>query len=461
MKRPLVCLALLAFGEVVAQNTFEGHYTRSLSEMLDVVSRRFGVRFKYNIDTAGLRLPYADSRIRPYSVEETLHNILAPFDFKAEPQSKPGLYKIKPYESYRRTVADGRKMLDYLNTLYSDSASFEMRRTLLKREVRELLHIDTVMRYRVPLRPRLSAMRRYEGYTVQNFAIETLPGLYVCGSIYAPVVGGIHPVIVCPNGHFNDGRYNCEQQLRLATLARMGAVCADYDLFGYGESGLQVGAKAHHTSVAHIVQAMNGLTVLDFLLARPDADPARVGVNGASGGGTQCILLGTLDDRITASCPVVSLSSWFDGGCPCESGMPIIRAGGGTCNAELAALVAPHPLCVVSDGKDWTSAVPKVEYPYLQRIYGFYDASDRVSNCHFPDEGHDFGPNKRQAVYRFFCEVFGLDETQCDESKATVEPFEKMYSFGPQGERLPTNAVRSLSELSPWFGTEAVRIPDE
>lgn len=62
---------------------------------------------------------------------------------------------------------------------------------------------------------------------------------------------------------------------------------------------------------------------------------------GGSGGGTQTLLLSALDARFTASAPVVSLASHFDGGCPCESGMPIQLAAGGTCNAELAQSLLP------------------------------------------------------------------------------------------------------------------------
>lgn len=161
----------------------------------------------------------------------------------------------------------------------------------------------------------------------------------------------------------------------MGTLARMGAVCVDYDLFGWGESILQVGSATHRSSAAHTIQAMNGLLILDYMLAaRKDIDRKRIGVNGGSGGGTQTVLLSALDDRFTASAPVVSLASHFDGGCPCESGMPIQLAAGGTCNAELAAIFAPRPQLVVSDGGDWTASVPTLEYPYLQRVYGFYDA---------------------------------------------------------------------------------------
>lgn len=448
----LACAALSA----QAQNTYEGHFSRPLGEVLGEIANRFKVRLAYDIDTVGKVLPYADFRIRPYSVEESLTNVLAPFDYKFVKQNAT-LYKLKRYEYPRRTDADGEKLLAYLGTLYHDKASFEARKAILKKEVRERLQIDKYLPQRVDKAPILSKVRKYDGYTVQNFALETLPGLYVCGSIYTPRSKGKHALIICPNGHFADGRYREDQQQRMATLARMGAICVDYDLFGWGESILQVSSAAHATSVAHIVQAMNGISILDFMIKRKDVDTSRVGVNGGSGGGTQTVLLSVLDDRYTASCPVVSMSSHFDGGCPCESGMPVTLSGGGSCNAELAALFAPRPMRVVSDGKDWTASTPRLEYPYLQKIYGFYGATDKVSNVHLPKEGHDFGPNKRNAVYDFFAEVFHLDKSKQDESKVTIEPFEKMYSFGKNGENMPADAIRSVKDLAKFFGEDAVR----
>jgi hypothetical protein len=44
-----------------------------------------------------------------------------------------------------------------------------------------------------------------------------------------------------------------------------------------------------------------------------------------------------------------------------------------------------------------------------------------VGNVHLPKEKHDFGPNKRQAVYQFFIDTFGLDASKLDESKVTIE----------------------------------------
>lgn len=429
MKR-LILPALLFFGMTAGAQTYETKFTRPLSDVLGDVSKRFGVKLKYNVDTTGLKLAYADFRVRPYSLEETLNNILAPFDFKAVKQNDK-LYKIKPYEYPRRQAEDGMKLVPYLSSLYADKAAWEARKDTLRKEVRARLGIDKLLAVCSKDAPEYGKIRKFDGYTVQNFRLKTANGHTVCGSIYAPKGKGKHPLIICPNGHFSNGRYGTVQQQRLATLARMGAICVDYDLWGWGESADEVGSKAHQTPEAHVMQALNGIRILDWMIQRKDVDKTRVGVNGGSGGGTQSVLLSVLDDRYTACCPVVSVSSWFDGGCPCESGMPIQLAGGGTCNAELAAMFAPKPMMLVSDGGDWTSTTPELEYPYIKRIYGFYGAADKVMNVHLPKERHDFGPNKRNAVYKFFIETFNLDASKLDEDKVVIEE-ENALRFTPK-----------------------------
>lgn len=429
MKRVIIPALMLLSMSAGAQ-TFENKFTRPLSDVLNDVSARFGIRLKYNVDTTGLKLAYADFRVRPYSLEETLNNILSPFDFKAVKQNDK-LYKIKPYEYPRRQPEDGQKMISWLTSLYNNKTEWEARRDTLRKEVRERLGIDKLLPLCSKEKPEYSKIRKFDGYTVQNFRLKTANGHTVCGSIYAPTSKGKHPLIICPNGHFSNGRYGKVQQLRLGTLARMGAICVDYDLWGWGESADEVGSKAHQTPEAHVMQALNGIRILDWMIRRKDVDTKRIGVNGGSGGGTQTVLLTVLDDRFTAANPVVSVSSWFDGGCPCESGMPIQLAGGGTCNAELAAMFAPKPMMLVSDGGDWTSTTPELEYPYLQRIYGFYGATDKVSNIHLPKERHDFGDNKRNAVYKFFIDTFKLDASKLDESKVTIED-ENALRFTPK-----------------------------
>lgn len=427
MRKIFVTAVMLLAMEATAQ-TYETHYERSVSDVMADIQQRFGVKFKYNVDTVGQRLPYADFRIRPYSIEQTLDNICKYFDWNWWKQNDK-LYKIKPYEYPRRHEEEGRQMLDYLSTLYSNKAEWEARRDSLRREVRQRLELDAFLDSCVLGKPLLSKIRKHDGYTTQNICIELTPGQHLFGTIYASTKKGKHALIVCPDGHW-PMRYRKDEQQRLGTLARMGAVCVDFDLYGWGESEKEVGAEAHHTSRAHVYQAACGYILLDWMLKnRKDIDPERVGVMGGSGGGTHTVLLSLLDERVTASAPVVHLASHFDGGCPCESGKPVQLAAGGTCEPELAAVMAPKPMLIVSDGGDWTSSVPTLEFPYLQRIYSFYDAKDKVRNVHLPNERHDFNENKRQAVYDFFIDVFGLDRTMLDESKITIEPDNDLKSL--------------------------------
>ncbi|MBQ7419215.1 MAG: hypothetical protein IJV17_00580 [Prevotella sp.] len=414
----------------LSAQTYENQFRRPVSDVMQDVAKRFNVRFKFdaNVDTAGVTLTYADFRIRPYSIEQTLDNICKHFDWNWWKQSG-NLYKIKRYEYPRRHEDEGRQMLDYLSTLYSNKEQWEARRDSLRKEVRQRLELDAFLDSCVLGKPLLSKIRKHDGYTTQNICIELTPGQHLFGTIYASTKKGKHALIVCPDGHW-PLRYRKDEQQRLGTLARMGAVCVDFDLYGWGESEKEVGAEAHHTSRAHVYQAACGYVLLDYMLKnRKDIDTERVGVMGGSGGGTHTVLLSLLDERVTASAPVVHLASHFDGGCPCESGKPVQLSGGGTCEPELAAVMAPKPMLIVSDGGDWTSSVPALEFPYLQRIYDFYGAKDKVRNVHLPNERHDFGKNKRQAVYDFFIEVFGLDRSMLDENKITIEPDNELKSL--------------------------------
>ena len=428
MKALLICAMIPLASQ--AQCTFENQYTKSLHDVMDGLQKRYQVKFKYTgVDTTGMKITYADFRLRPYSLEESLRNVLAPLDLNyfVDGNGKSRTYRIRKYRYPMRHDEEGKAMLDWLSGKYSNKEQWESRRDSLRREVRRLLGVDDILAQLVHKKAVLSSVRKYDGYTVQNICIETLPGQHVFGTIYAPVTKGKHPLIMCPMGHFQAGRFFDVQQKRLGTLARMGAICVDMDLYGWGQSEGEVGKAAHETSKAHQMQAVNGIVLLDWTLAnRKDIDRTRIGVNGASGGGTQSVLYATIDDRYTAMCPTVNLASHFDGGCPCESGMPIQLACGGTCNPELAATFAPKPLLIISDGGDWTHTVPYMEYPFVKRIYGFYGAENKVENVHLPDEGHDFGANKRKAVYDFFVRVFGLDRSKVDEDKVTVETVEQL-----------------------------------
>ena len=144
--RKLFLSTLLILASMSQAQTFETQFERPVHDIMQEVQRRFKVRLKFdgNVDTVGKRLPYADFRVRPYSIEMTLDNICKYFDWNWWKQSG-NLYKIKPYEYPRRHEQEGRMMLDYLSTLYSNKEQWEARRDSLRREVRQRLELDAFL----------------------------------------------------------------------------------------------------------------------------------------------------------------------------------------------------------------------------------------------------------------------------------------------------------------------------
>lgn len=434
-----------------AQQTSDSAYKRPLKTVLTDIEKRFNIRIKYtDKQVAGKYVSYADWRYRP-TLEATLDNILTPLDLKIKKDKDT--YKLGEYEYYRWPVPEGWAELDRIAAQYSNLQEWEQRKAELKpclREALQLAHLPAAP----ASQPIITVERKFDGYTVRNIAIEILPGLYINGSLYKPAkYKGRIPVILNPDGHWQQQRYRPDCQYRCAALARMGAMAFSYDLFAWGESLLQFEEPDHRRSLAMTIQALGSIRILDYLLSLKDADTARVGITGGSGAGSHTVLMAALDDRIKVSAPVVAISSYFYGGCPCESGMPIHGCGNRTDNVEIAAMAAPHPQLLVSDGGDWTDKTPEHDFPYLQKIYTYYNKKDNVSNVHLPTEGHDFGINKRKAVYDFMAKYLGLDLKTADESKITIEKAPALYVFGDKGERLPSTAIHGFTQLEQVWKT--------
>lgn len=305
---------------------------------------------------------------------------------------------------------------------------------------------------RTPLNAVIHGRRDMGDYVVEKVFFESAPGFFVTGNLYGPKSRlGKRAGILCPHGHWRDGRFmdqgpdeaakelkaGAEQyengarsvlQARCVQLARMGCVVFHYDMLGYADStqlpmGLTHGfakqrpemndaerwglfspqAEGWFQSVMGL-QTWNSIRALDFLQSLPNVDPTRLAVTGASGGGTQTFLLGAVDPRPAVAFPAVMVSTAMQGGCTCENACGL-RVGTG--NVEFAALFAPKPLGLTG-ANDWTIDMPTKGFPSLQSLYRLLGAADKVHLTHLPQFGHNYNAVSRTAMYSWLNRHLGL-----------------------------------------------------
>jgi len=328
---------------------------------------------------------------------------------------------------------------------WKTKADWEKRADVIRQGIIKGMKLDQMPKVGNEFNAIIRNTRSMDGYIIENIAIESFPGFYITGNLYRPLQAEKKcPVILSPHGHWVNGRMSPDVQTRCASFARMGAVVFAYDMIGFGDSK-QV---SHKIPIALLLQTFNSKRVIDYMVSRPDVDPERIGITGESGGGTQTIMITALDNRIKVSVPVIMVSAYFFGGCTCESGMPVHQSKNHqTNNVEIAALCAPRPMLLISDGGDWTKNTPRIEFPYIQKVYASYDAESKLDNVHFPAERHDYGPTKRFPVYNFFDHYLGLDAGKLpynygfDEHFVTILPQEDLMIFNDQNP-IPANTLK-------------------
>jgi dienelactone hydrolase len=372
-----------------------------------------------------------------------------------------------------RLPADGRlgqlkTLNDYFPMIPSPNReSWQARR----KELREQVLLATglwPMPEKTLLEPIIHGKIDRADYTIEKVFFASYPGHYVSGNLYRPRgKNGKRPGVLCPHGHWDHGRFfdagekaaqaqiaqGAEKtvegaryplQARCAQLARMGCIVFHYDMVGYADS-LQIKHREGFTDAqAELrlqsfmgLQTYNSIRALDFLLSLPDVDPKRIGVTGASGGGTQTFILCAVDDRPTVAFPAVMVSTAMQGGCVCENCSYLRR---GTGNIELAALFAPKPLAM-SGADDWTIQIETKGLPELKATYRLYDAEDHVSAHCLPQFKHNYNQVSRELMYNWFNKYLHLGQPQPVVEKPFVPvPPQELSVYDEQHPR-PADAI--------------------
>jgi hypothetical protein len=291
---------------------------------------------------------------------------------------------------------------------YESLPQWEERKLLLRRQILVAAGLD-LLPEKQPLNSKRFGTQRHGRYKVEKVLFESFPGYFVAGNLYLPTnSSGKHPGILVPHGHWKNGRVHNTSTYSVpalcANLAAQGFAAFAYDMVGYNDTRQTAhvfGASQTEMLWSYSplgVQLWNSIRALDFLASIAEVDAARIGVTGASGGATQSILLAAVDDRVKASAPVDMVSASFQGDDACEMA-PGLREG--TNNVEIASLMAPKPMLLVSATGDWTKHTPMIEFPAVSAIYRLYGHGEMVSCAHVHSR-HNYNVQSREAVYAFF-----------------------------------------------------------
>jgi hypothetical protein len=352
---------------------------------------------------------------------------------------------------------------------------------------------------KTPLNPVVHGKIDQGVYTVEKVYFESFPGFFVTGNLYKPARLDPNkkvPGVLCPHGHWANGRFHdageqaVKQQIaqgaekfenggrsplqaRCVGLARMGCVVFHYDMIGYADStqlsfelvhrfgkqrpemnraedwGFFSTRAESHLQCVMGLQTWNSIRSLDFLLSLPEVDPQRIGVTGASGGGTQTFMLAALDDRVALAFPAVMVSTAMQGGCTCENAC-CLRVDTG--NIEFAALFAPKPQGLTA-ANDWTKEMATKGFPELQAHYALLGKPENVFLLNRTEFGHNYNLVSRMAMYSWVNKHFGLglpepieerDYPRLDASQLTV--WDKEHPKPPRGDEFERKLARYWHE---------------
>ena len=180
---------------------------------------------------------------------------------------------------------------------------------------------------RTPLRPRITGRIDRDEYTVEKVLFESRPNFLVSANLYLPKnYPRPRPAILNVIGHSPAGKATEKVQRRSIAQARKGFVALTIDAIGQGERQIKdytaygrppgnahqiIGTQAFLTGT-HIFNFMvwDAIRAVDYLISRPEVDPARIGCTGCSGGGMMTTYVLPFEPRIAVAVPACNPNTW-------------------------------------------------------------------------------------------------------------------------------------------------------
>ncbi len=293
--------------------------------------------------------------------------------------------------------------------------AFESRRESQRRELSRCLGLDPLPP-RTPLNARTTGVIKRTGYRIEKIVFESRPNFPVTAHLYVPdgPAGSRWPVIVNPHGHWEWKKQEPTVQARLIGQVLHGYLALVVDSPGFsfeGDNRVERRWAGTHDDLRLILGSQNATSVyvwdlmraMDYLATRPEADMARVGLTGASGGGLATMWAFAADARFTCAASVVYASSYEinpRNGCLCNHVPGSLRIGD---RADVLAIRAPAPVLIIGAEEDgeFPAAGMRLSGDKLRGLWGLFGKQEDAWLRMFPG-GHDYSRPMRETALGFF-----------------------------------------------------------
>lgn len=252
-----------------------------------------------------------------------------------------------------------------------------------------------------------------EGFRLERLLLETMPGVWMTAHAYVPKREGRLPAILQVHGHWAGAKQDPHVQARCIGAAKHGFFVLAVDAFGAGERGLKPALGEYHGEMVAAtlfpsglplsgIQVFENMRAVDYLQTRPEVDPAKIGITGASGGGNQTMYAAAWDERFGAAVPVCSVGNYQaylgQACCMCEVVPGALRF---TEEWGVLGLTAPRGLMVVNATRDaiqFSVGEAKKSLAVTETIYALEGQPGRLKHAVF-ESPHDYNKEMREAMY--------------------------------------------------------------
>ncbi|MCX7705777.1 MAG: acetylxylan esterase [bacterium] len=263
-----------------------------------------------------------------------------------------------------------------------------------------------------------------DGFYIKKILFSIHKDHWVPSLIYVPEGRGPFPGILLPAGHSIEGKIACNEIAVFYVLN--GYVAITYDFVGQGERALkdENGFVYAFASTAHNMVGvpmtlyghnLNWFTIfessaaIDVLKSTGIVDMLKIGITGASGGGTNSFYTAAFDERISATAPAASVHSFKNYIYPDDSEQSFFNhIESGLDYPDIASfLIAPRPLLIVANKHDiWDIEGTRYVYHTAKKFYRMFDAEKNIKIT-VSDKGHAYDIDQKTEVLLWFNEIFG------------------------------------------------------